>query len=372
VVVLEDTAAEIARFCEDCGTPLDATDPAQAPPAAGPPAPDDTPPSEAGEVPVARLEDAPTFGAPTPRAPVAPPAEPDRPRRRRAPLRRRRRPEPSMTPGGVKLGPLDFGGVVANSFTLLFRNAGHYLLLAVLVGVPVYFLTNLAQILVQKSGEANDPVIALVGIGINVVGTLAASTFLPGCMAHSVAKHYLEEPVSIRDSLSKALFKLHIIIGATFLMWFVCFAGFLLFIPAAAAGPNYLVIAFIILFAWAIPAVVLFFSFFVYVPSILIENTGPVEALKRSWFLMKGIRLRTFGVMFVVALLFGMLGAPFQVVATILTLQGGPGELITLTGGTAVQSANSLVLAAIVVVTYFDARVRREGFGLKNLAELFE
>ena len=64
--------------------------------------------------------------------------------------------------------------------------------------------------------------------------------------------------------------------------------------------------------ACIIPGLILACIFFVAVPATMVERAGPIEALKRSAELTTGHRLPIFGAMFLVFVVFGVVGAGFS------------------------------------------------------------
>lgn len=111
-------------------------------------------------------------------------------------------------------------------------------------------------------------------------------------------------------------------------------------------------------------------------PTFFLESTGPVSALRRSWVLMKGRMLRTFGILAVVSTVVGIVKtvvlAPLMVPLMRTTMANGEPSASIL----AVQTVVSAVLDAFLtpvscmalILVYYDARIRSEGFDLEILA----
>jgi uncharacterized membrane protein YfcA len=113
---------------------------------------------------------------------------------------------------------------------------------------------------------------------------------------------------------------------------------------------------------------------FVYVPAIIVEDAGIISSLTRSRFLMDGIKARTFGVLFIMRFAGGIIGGLIGGIGAAVALSTkSSGMQIPFAAALSMVQAFFMVLtAAIEVVTYFDGRVRRENFGIENLAELFD
>jgi hypothetical protein len=108
-------------------------------------------------------------------------------------------------------------------------------------------------------------------------------------------------------------------------------------------------------------------------PALFAEGVGPVKALGRSWFLIKGSWWRTFGILLLVSIMVSLiqsaLGALFVGIAALI-----PGLGDDLRSGL-VATVSTLVSALVGAITpiaitllYLDLRVRKEGLDLDQLA----
>jgi hypothetical protein len=126
--------------------------------------------------------------------------------------------------------------------------------------------------------------------------------------------------------------------------------------------------------ALIVPGIWLFVMYSVAVPALLLERIGPIQALRRSFRLVKGRWWPTAGVLVVGYLLIGILGALVTgvvmlvpaVVAEDNTLAGALGAVV---GGTLGSMLTTPYSAAVVALLYFDLRVRKEGLDLQLIAE---
>jgi hypothetical protein len=110
------------------------------------------------------------------------------------------------------------------------------------------------------------------------------------------------------------------------------------------------------------------------VPAMLLERIGPVDALRRSFRLVRGRWWPTAGALVVGYLLIGILGALVTAVIMVIpslvadgnTLVGALGAVV---GGTVGSVLTTPYSAAVVTLLYFDLRVRKEGLDLQLIAE---
>lgn len=108
------------------------------------------------------------------------------------------------------------------------------------------------------------------------------------------------------------------------------------------------------------------------VPILLVEDLRPLAAVRRSIELVRPQLLRVIGLVFVAALLMGVIGGVLGVLTVPLTFLGGRIAQV----GTAIVSVLAYVItvpfeANIALLLYVDARVRAEGLDVAVLtAEL--
>jgi hypothetical protein len=261
----------------------------------------------------------------------------------------------SFTP---QLRPLSIGEVLDAGFSL-FRHRFGKLVVAVLV--PFVPLAILGTLIVASTDdrafdvnttETDDSGAAIAG---NIVGVLIQGAALALAVAACfkiISAAYLGEQTTVGESLRYGARRILALIVAYIVLTIVLtISAFLLLIPAIFFGVK---------FALTFPAIVF-------------ERKGPFSAIGRSWTLTRQNWWRTFGTLFVVALLLLVLtlalsfalGAAIgaadmdsEVVFAILT------TLVNI----AVIAVTYPLGAAILTVIYYDLRVRHEGFDLQLLA----
>lgn len=158
-----------------------------------------------------------------------------------------------------------------------------------------------------------------------------------------------EDASSFSAALRVALARLPSLIGAALIVSLITFV--LLTVPlallfdgvvaiAAAGDPSMVPESAVVNLAagglgtlvGGLVALFLYLAFFVYLPAVVVEDEGAVGALRRSWALTKGHRLRILLVVIVVALIAGVVG--FAVSAPFLPflLGSGPSALQVVPG----------------------------------------
>jgi len=151
----------------------------------------------------------------------------------------------------------------------------------------------------------------------------------------------------------------------------------------AAVGrlPTLIVFSIVVLFA-SIPLIILFpLGVYVYVRwlvswvALLVERTGPLASLGRSWTLTGGFWWHTMVIGLAATLIIWVLnavvGGIFQGIGGILAFVFGGvliGAVVTGLGGAIAFPLTEPFSAAILVVLYYELRARKEGFDLEQRA----
>ena len=220
--------------------------------------------------------------------------------------------------------------------------------------VPVTFLEVWAsQILIGNispaipSSDAFGQFLALALVFI-AVQFLIVQPFLVAAVARAAADTYLGEPVTIGGTYRYALRLLPSILWITILTTLATLFGFILLI---------------------IPGIIVLVRLAFAPAALVVEGHRGSKALRRSWRLTKGFFWRTLGTL----LLSGVIAA---IVSGILSI---PGELVVQALGpdawpiSAIVSVLATVLVTpfgmlVVVLLYFDLRIRKEGFDIEVMA----
>lgn len=125
-------------------------------------------------------------------------------------------------------------------------------------------------------------------------------------------------------------------------------------------------------FILIIPGIYLLVALLVATPALLLEGLDPISALKRSRELVKGLWFRTAGCYLLASIFVGLVA----LIPTLLFIKAnGSGAHATSSHPLAAQIASVVTsllttpfMAAVVVLIYYDLRVRKEGYQLDDLA----
>jgi uncharacterized membrane protein len=247
------------------------------------------------------------------------------------------------------LRPLSVGEILDTSFSLYRR---HFAALAtvslVCTGLPLVL-----RLFVEASGGLFAHLtLVLVYFLCLVVLSLVAT----GATVFIVSESYLGRPLTARDALVRATPHMGRILIASLLMGLVILLGFLLMV---------------------IPGVILAVGLAVAIPALVLETgRGASGALSRSWELTRGSRWRIFGLgLTLFVLLYIPVVAISGLVAVLVPRGAAAGfgasstaTIVALAIGGVVQLFIYPLFYCVLTVTYYDLRVRKEGFDLELLA----
>jgi hypothetical protein len=269
-----------------------------------------------------------------------------------------------MSAAAVRPRPLDLGEL----FDELFRvYRSHFVLLAgvsLLVEVPgivwsVMFgarfvgLANVTQPLTPQQAQSmfGDPAF-IGGILVLAVVSLVLAPFFYGSVLQAAADAVQGRNPSYGSVLASVAGRYFPIWG-----WILTYGVVLTLIAITCVG---IPVAIWLSVAWSLSAPVLF-----------IERQGPLQAISRSWQLIRNAWWRTFGVLLLALLLATIIGGALGLVAQIAGFAvPGPRERLVVT--TVVASILRCLVNPIVpiflMLLYIDRRVRAEALELDVMA----
>jgi membrane-anchored glycerophosphoryl diester phosphodiesterase (GDPDase) len=319
-------------------------------------------------------------------------------------------PPASIDPIISRLRPRSIGEVIDHSFRLYRRHFLTFLAITAIIFVPVQLGIQALTLWVQGSSQAmtdtSDPFTSsdvqsgtaneiFIGLMIAIVALLVLAVvgglllyLSHGALTAAVADSHLDKPVSFGGAY-RSMFKhvgpllgimaLQVLLGIgvfipVFLLIFVA-----LFITGVSSGGEGAGAAFGLV-CLAFLAMIPTFIFYIYVsvrwslvvPAIIVEDLGPVQAIRRSWGLIQNYWWRTAGIGFLLYVIEAVVSAgPAYVVmalALVLFRTMDPIVLGAVTGGITVLTTLFFTPLELTAWTlyYFDQRVRKEGFDIET------
>jgi hypothetical protein len=273
--------------------------------------------------------------------------------------------------GDARTGPLPLhamsvGDILDGAFKLLKANARTILLVVAAIVVPLQLASAFLVREQVSPGVLNvlrDPTIAenqasfgaadAAASFVTALLGLLTAPLIAGAVSRVCAASYLGQHVGPADALKQTLRRLPALLAASFLVFLAQVGGFLLCILPG--------IAFTVLYT-------------VVTPALMIEDIGPIAAMRRSWRLVKPRFWGVLGIVLLAWIISAFLGNLLGgVPSAIGTIFGGTFAWLWVAVGAVLSSIVSAPITAIVdTLLYFDGRIRTEGFDLQVMAQDLE
>ena len=261
----------------------------------------------------------------------------------------------------LRLRPLEVGDLLDETFRMYRR---HFLLFAgisLLLAIPSAALYGLAfgWFSVALQGTASDlsfvaPLLATAGAGFLV--TIVIMPFTNSAVMYAACESALGRSVTLGGVFSGILRRYFPLLGYWLLFTLSGWIALLLCVAPIA------------LWTW------IFVGWILVLPAMFIENIGLGEAMRRSWQLVRGRWWRTFLILFLMLIVWYVarlaLDAFLQLGQFLLAIVLSPYIVagVTLASAELVSALVSPVLQIVIVLIYFDLRVRKEALDLFQMA----
>jgi hypothetical protein len=285
--------------------------------------------------------------------------------------------------------PLGFGEILDGAFSLYRRNLVTFLVTAIVpmvVMAVIFFVFGEAYFNAALRG---DPAAMLSALGSFFLGLLLSTlvyAVLCGVFTRQAAQSCLGQPASVGDGMRTGLRKLLPIIGAVLVISIGLLAAFFAVgmvvgvIGALAGSTGSVVVTMIVglvtFLGMGAASLMAMAMFFAVLPAIVVEDKGAFQAIGRSFDLARGALGRIVGLMLVTLLITYLPMLAVLIVAGSFANMGDPNALPS-TGQFLTQQVLALgvgvlatpFLVAVIVLQYFDRRVRTEALDVQMAAE---
>lgn len=253
------------------------------------------------------------------------------------------------------LRPLAFGEVLDQAFGLFRRAFVPLLTISVVCsGIPALISIDVQA----QGGVVQAPILYLVALVFSIIGGAVAT----GASTFVVSEQYLGQSLEAGEALRRAWGRVGTIIATSMVVGILVFLGFLLLI---------------------VPGVIAIAGLSLAVTAVAVEGVDSEQGRARSWELTKDHRWRMLGLLIIYGLIAMIAVMAVGMVGGVLAyaLGGGAGEgaaaasRIALVGsalGSLIMLAVNPLMYCILIVAYYDLRVRKEAFDLDLLATTLE
>lgn len=320
-----------------------------------------------------------------------------------------------------RIRQLSLGELLDETFRMYRRDLLTLIVLAALVIVPYTILNTIVSIPLQQEVAMLEDAAAFeqlteeevdaqiqhflmsslltagAAIGFGLLYTVVFQPIMEGALARAVTRRYLDQPVSVGDSIGVALRRAFALIAArlipslvVFVLFLIIFGGLFLVAGGAAlfmfmqgvapadgdptAGIGFALSLMVTMFCLMPLFALVIFAFYVRIlftsQAIIAESKGPLEALSRSWNLTKGFWWRTLGYLLVIVIINAIITFVPTVLASGLAAVFVEDVIVLQLINGAVSAIGSVLVTpfTLIAVTlmYFDLRIRKEGFDLEQ------
>ncbi len=258
---------------------------------------------------------------------------------------------------GLRFRPMGVGDLLDETINLYRRNFLLFVSIGALLLVPI----SAVQVILLPTGRfpTGSGVFSVAAFLVTV--DLLANLFVLAATIQAASSICLGEAVTVRSAYSRASQRLFPLLGL----------GFLYTLVVTLLSVTIVGIPF---------AVYLAVSWGMAYPILILEATGIRHAFGRSRMLTRGSWWRTFGIILLVLLFVSVLQSIFSVPVGVLAvlLAGfhlqGPIATVVFAAEQAFGTAGTVLIGPVTacawVLTYFDLRVRKEGFDLEMEARM--
>jgi hypothetical protein len=264
-----------------------------------------------------------------------------------------------------QLRPLSLGEVLDGAFTIYRRQFASLFLTAlipqlpmiVLLGLYYGFLGSISSTTGVGGDLSSGTAMGMMGAALLLLPIALLGSFTAvGGVTYQVARAYTGAPVTTSDAIRRGFQRSLPMMGAYFVVGVLSMFGILAFI-----------VGFFVV--WV--------SAFAVAPAVVLERRGPVEALSRSWALIKGAWGEVFLVMFIAGMIAALPGSAvgmFAMIGGLVISHGDPDKMMAVqaVGQVLSQITRTLTIPfslGATVLLYYDRRVRTEALDVQMMAE---
>jgi hypothetical protein len=280
------------------------------------------------------------------------------------------------SPTAIPLRPRSVSELVDAAFQLLRRD---YLQHVLVVALPMVPWLVASMFYMRMLGiDPNQPELSKLGPAywaFSGIGGSVLYVLLEGAMVLGVSDAYFGRPVDVWNVHGRAFARLLAMFGAGLLRNLTIFGS----IVVAAIGMALLAPAFkglslgagvgavfVAIFLVIVPPIYFAARYFATLPALLLEDIGPIQAMKRSAELTKGEFGRVIKAMLLMFVLYiGFTIAVLLVIGAFMAKAASVGQVLAAV-------ANVLVLpvfGAIQTLLYYDLRIRKEGYDIEVMSQ---
>jgi MFS family permease len=267
----------------------------------------------------------------------------------------------SLPAGRFSEGDLRVGDVLSRAWAVFSGNFLKFIAVTGLAALPSLLISN---------SSVSDAENLYLDTGLSLFAaflTVALTVLSQAIVFYGAFQDMRGRPFSLADGLRVGLGRLFPLIGLAVVVGLAVIA---------LLGACFLFVAPVLIFAgFIILVVMLLLMWSMGIPACVVERLGPFCSLARSRALTKGHRWKILGLLLLTLIIGAIVGAIVgAVMGTVLAHgpAGSFGAAATQTIGLIWDAIWTAFFAVVMVVTYHDLRVAREGVDTEQIAAVFE
>ena len=243
-------------------------------------------------------------------------------------------------------GDFRVGDVLARAWNIFTGNILFFLGITLLIYIAIFMAVGAVILLFTLAGWGTSMVwLMVVGAFLGVVLFIALNTIGEAVLLLGAFQQMRGEPLSVSAALQRTFTRFLPLIGLGILWALALIVGFMLLV---------------------VPSIILLCMWWVIVPACVVEGLGPIASFSRSSDLTRGYRWKIFGL---VVVLFVMNGIGSKIVELLFGLAG---ETMSAVGSLLWFVAWTAFWSCVLIMTYHDLRVAKEGIDTGQVAAIFD
>jgi hypothetical protein len=276
------------------------------------------------------------------------------------------------SPGGPRFS---VGTVISTSLSVLFANIWSFLVIMLAVGIPAAVLIGGASMVMAASVAGAGPQFSLQGgsatqaLFVIFIAILAVLAYLliQAAMTYGALQSLRGRKAGIGACISSGLAALpRVFLAGLIFAAVLAIAGIILaFILGAIASDGSYVTGLVGGLAIGAFFTYVVIMFWVFVPAIVVERVGPVDAFARSMALTKGRRWAIFGILMLVFVANFVITLLSKLLAQVAPVAGGVIDFVAALFFFALS-------AVLVAVGYYYLRAEKEGVAIDDVVTVFD
>ena len=266
-------------------------------------------------------------------------------------------------------GDFRVGDVLSRAWSILSGNIGFFIAVPVVLLVCYVMLGAVLGFLFgavfAAVGRGSPWVAGVAGI-VTIVGMLCLNMIGQGVLLLGAFQRLRGEPLRPAEALQRVLKRFLPLAGLS-ILWSLALVAAVIFSSfvfwALALALKWF--AFVLVPVIAVPPFMLLVMWLVAVPACVVESHGPVSSMSRSAALTKGFRWKITGIV----LLILAATALARLLQSVVAMASSAAEIIFILVWFVAWIA---YLDCIVIMTYHDLRVAKEGIDTAQIASVFD